>query len=97
VLKVSAHARLPSSAYEHLFSVSNDGIFSLLNFTQTYDTYAVYIQPFNGKIWMQDTTVHGVTVRFYTDVITKDTPCGFMSALPIDPVPIHFKNDDVLA
>lgn len=45
---------------------------------------------------MQDTAVHGITVRFYTDIVTSETPCGFMSALPIDPVPIYFNNDDVL-
>lgn len=46
---------------------------------------------------MQDTTVYGLRIKFYSDEVTKDIPCGFMSGLPIDPVPVRFKGDAVLA
>jgi hypothetical protein len=44
---------------------------------------------------MADTTVYGLTVTFYSDLVTLSGPCGFKSSLPYDPVIIHFNYDDV--
>ena len=44
---------------------------------------------------MTDTTVYGLTVTFYSDVVITRGPCGFMSSLPYDPVIIHFEHNDV--